>query len=212
MSEMSLDEEVLLKISQGSNTFYALTVKEKAGSNDGVLAALNRLQINRLVEKGKLGPRNSQPYLITEDGFDYIIRAQLDKIRDFDTFAKYCVEYFTLVFGYWKELNELGLGIYIKDSLGGFVKEIYFDVFRDLSLGRVQGYSHQKFIDDLCVRLYLPEMFKTDEELKSIPFNEIVEIRHTKQDIMNFIQKWIQLEKKSILNRLKRLEEVEKTL
>ena len=212
MSDRGLDEEILLRIAQGSNTFYALTVREKAGSNDGVLAALNRLQINRLIEKGKLGPRNSQPYLVTEDGFDYLIRTQVERIHDFNTFAEHCTSHFPLVFGYWEELKKHGLDSYVKDNLESFVEEIYFDVFRDLSLGRLSRYSHLEFIEDMYVRLYLPEMFKTDEGLELIPFREILEFRRSKQDIMNLIRGWITEEKNSSLKRLKRLEQVENNL
>ena len=44
MLENQLETTVLLRISEGVNTFYTLTKKAKVGSNEGVLSTLKRLQ------------------------------------------------------------------------------------------------------------------------------------------------------------------------
>ena len=152
---MSLDEEVLLRIAQGINTFYRLTVKENVGSNDGVLAALERLQDNRLIRKGPVGPRKSQPYLLTEDGFDYVLRF-ISAITDIESFVRASVEYFPHVFKYWDSLGEHELHGWVLDTLRLHIPRIDTMIRGQLLMGERKRFTHDEFINLLYTRIYGP--------------------------------------------------------
>ena len=185
MSERSLDEEVLLRIAQGSNTFYTLTVKEKVGSNDGVLEALERLLNNRLIKMGPKGPRNSQPYLLTEDGFDYVLRF-IDDIRDVDIFVRAGVEYFPLVFKYWKSLGEYDLHGWVLDTLRLQIPRIDIMIYGQLLMGDRERFSHTEFIDLLYSGIYGPWLAEGEWEnfIERIPVDRIAAFLHGNPEIM----------------------------
>jgi len=151
-----------------------------------------------------------KPYILGEDGFDYLIRTHFDEIIDFKTFSKYCNEYFSHVFGYWEELEDCELDIYVINSLRGIINKIYVDVVRELIIGERERYSHQEFVNDLYTRLYLPEMFFDADEISDNIINKILIFRDNKPEILKFLQEWIVEEKSKYYKRIERLEEVEK--
>jgi hypothetical protein len=155
MSRGDLETRILTKIAQGSKTFYALTVKHKVGSNDGVLAALERLTDNGYIEKGPTGSRRSQPYYLKEDGFDVVLR-YLEYIDDFDTFAKTSGRHFPLVFNHWDSLAENGLREWVITTMREQVKKIDAVVMSQLIAGDRSRYSHEEFVNDLTNRIYGP--------------------------------------------------------
>ena len=155
MSDVDLEMRILTNIAQGSNTFYALTVKHRVGSNDGVLAALKRLTEREGIEKGPTGSRRSQPYYLKEDGFDMVLR-YLEYIDDFDIFAKTSGGHFPLVFNYWDSLIENGLREWIIRTMREQVKKIDAIVMSQLIAGDRSRYSHDEFVNDLYNRIYGP--------------------------------------------------------
>jgi hypothetical protein len=165
MSTHRLNKNVLLRISEGVNSFYSLTKTAKVGSNEGVLSALERLQKNGLIEKGKVGSRRIQPYHLTEDGFDIALRF-VDEILDFDSFVNNNKDYFSLVFGYWKCLGEFGLHEWVKKVLKDSVPRIDVQIWGELITGDRSRYSHGEFITDLYLRIYGPW-------LQSVPWENL---------------------------------------
>jgi len=155
MSDVDLEVRILTNIAQGSNTFYALTVKHKVGSNDGVLAVLERLTDKGYIERGPAGSRRSQPYYLKEDGFDVMLR-YLEHITDFDLFAKTSGRHFPLVFKYWDSLIENGLRDWVIRTLREQVKKIDAVVMSQLIAGDRNRYSHDEFVNDLTNRIYGP--------------------------------------------------------
>lgn len=171
MSSGDLDVRVLASIAQGSNTFYAITKKRRVGSNDGVLASLGRLLGRSLIEKGPKGSRGTQPYLLTEDGFDAIIR-YIDYVEDFEAFAKLSRGHFPLVFGYWDSLRRNRLTDWVRETLGGEVRRIDAAVFSQLYSGDRVRYSHEEFVNDLYGRVYGPWNLRGD----SMEFSDVVPV------------------------------------
>ncbi|TFH14169.1 hypothetical protein E4H04_10680, partial [Candidatus Bathyarchaeota archaeon] len=147
MSDLGLEMKVLLNIAQGKNTFYSLTIKEKLGSNEGVLNALGRLVLKKYIEKGPLGVRNSRPYLLMEDGFDVVIR-HIDKINDFDSFVTVSKTYFPLIFNYWDELGEHDLQNWVLSTLTKQTQVIDALIMSQLIAGDRKRYSHDEFVQD----------------------------------------------------------------
>ena len=167
MSTDRLNKNVLLRISEGINSFYALTKKAKVGSNEGVLSTLERLQNSGLIQKGQMGSRRIQPYYLTEDGFDIVLRF-VDEIMDFDSFVKNSREFFPLVFDYWDSLREHGLDEWVKKVLKGSVRRIDVQIWGELYLGDRSRYSHDEFINDLYLRIYGPWISSSPwEEIKN---------------------------------------------
>lgn len=68
----------------------------------------------------------------------------------------------------------------------------------------MKRYSHQRFIEDLYIRLYLPEMFKSVDELRSRA--------RGRPDIKDFILSWLTDEEVFLLDRLRRIEVVKDNL
>lgn len=155
MSEGTLEIRILTRIAQGSNTFYALTVKKRVGSNDGILAALERLTDKRYIGRGPTGSRRSRPYFLMEDGFDVVLRF-LEYIDDFDLFAKASRSHFPLIFDYWDSLVENGLREWVIVTLKEQVKKIDAVVMSQLVAGDRGRYSHSEFVNDLYNRIYGP--------------------------------------------------------
>jgi len=155
MSDVDLELRILTKIAQGSNTFYALTVKHRVGSNDGVLSVLERLMGKGYIERGPSGSRRSQPYYLKEDGFDVVLR-YLDHITDFDLFAKTSRRHFPLVFNYWDSLAENGLREWVVTTMREQVGKIDAVVMSQLIAGDRSRYSHDEFVNDLYNRIYGP--------------------------------------------------------
>lgn len=174
MSTYHLNKNVLLRISEGVNSFYALTKKAKVGSNEGVLSTLERLQSGRLIQKGKMGSRRIQPYYLTEDGFDIVLRF-VDEIMDFDSFVMNTREFFPLVFDYWESLRKHGLDVWVKKVLRGSVRRIDVQIWGELYLGDRLRYSHDAFVNDLYLRIYGPWISDSSwEEIKNnIPLEQI---------------------------------------
>ena len=166
------------------------------------------LQYNLITDFPEEGRR--KPYILGEDGFDYIIQFHFDEIVDLQNFTKTCSKYFPLVYGYWEELQNCELDIYIKDSLRGIIKKIYVDIVRELIIGERERYSHQEFVNDLYTRLYLPEMFFDKDEISDNIIDKILIFRDNKPEILKFLQEWIAEEKSKYYKRIERLEEVEK--
>ena len=158
-------------IAQGSNTFYAITKKRRVGSNEGVLAALGRLLERGLIEKGPKGDRRTQPYLLTEDGFDVVIR-YIDYVDDFESFAKLSQGHFPLVFDYWESLRRNRLTDWVIETLRGEVRRLDAVVFSQLYSGDRVRYSHEEFVNDLYGRVYGPWHPRSDK----MEFSDVVPV------------------------------------
>jgi hypothetical protein len=174
MSDTDLEKKILTRIAQGSNTFYTLKFKEKIGSNDGILNTLERLRIKGLIKKGLKGPRRSQPYVLTEDGFDIVLR-YLEDVNDFDSFVSAGKSYFPLVFCYWSLLEEYGLQEWVINTLKKQVPVIDVKIMSQLIAGDRSRYSHDEFINDLYDLVYGPWLMLDiwDESVSEIPIDEI---------------------------------------
>jgi len=161
-------------IAQGSNTFYALTVKKKVGSNDGVLAALDRLTDKGYVGRGPAGSRKSQPYFLKEDGFDVVLRF-LGFIDDFDLFARTSGSHFPLVFNYWDSLVGNGLREWVIGTIRRHVRKIDAVVMGQLVAGDRSRYSHDEFVNDLYSRIYgpWPVVGDWDAFVREVPIDRI---------------------------------------
>ena len=214
-------ETLLLFANRGPLTGYDLHSKLK-DDGSGMKASTNimsdpywlqvrkkLLDLNFIVEFPEKGRR--KPYIVGEDGFDYLIQNHLDSIHDFDVFAKYCCGYFPMVFGYWNELKEFGLDSYIISNLGRVVGEVYLDVLRDFALGRRRKFSHREFVEALYVRLYVPELFTDVEGLGLVP-EVLYEFRDGRSEIVSFVRQWLVMQKKDLKDILSRLDQVEHTL
>ena len=174
MLENQLETTVLLRISEGVNTFYTLTKKAKVGSNEGVLSTLRRLQKKGFILKGPVGPRRVQPYHLTEDGFDVILRI-VDRILDFNSFVENNRVFFPMVFNYWESLGECGLHNWVKKVLSDSVRRIDVRVWGELSIGERYRYTHDEFINDLYLSIYGPWISPVhwDTLKKEIPIGRI---------------------------------------
>ncbi len=222
LSKLEL-ETLLLLADRGPLTGYDLhSKKSEDGSGEdadtNIMSDVYWLKVRKkLIENNLImdfpeeGRR--KPYIIGEDGFDYLIRTHIDKIYDFDNFTKYCKEYFPLVLGYWEELKDRGFDDYVKGSLRRMIEGIYVDVVRELVRRKRETYTHQEFIEDLYARIYIPEMFlDADEAADNIPIYKIHQFRNSKPEIMNFILEWITEEKNKSIQRIMKLEKVEKNI
>ncbi len=206
-------ETLLLLANRGPLSGYDLHSKKKENrsgedADTNIMSDVYWLKVKKKLVKNKMikefpeeGRR--KPYMLAEDGFDYILRTHIDEICDFEIFAKYYGEYFPLVFGYWGDLKEHGLDDYVVGNLKSMIKEVYVDVDRELELGWRIRYTHQEFIENLYTRIYVPEIFHfTDDVPEDIPVDEIRKFRKSKFDLMNFIQGWKTREKHIALSSL----------
>jgi hypothetical protein len=155
MSVSVLEEKVLIAIAQGSNTFYSLRVKNKVGSNDGIINSLERLTEKGLIVKGPVGPRSVQPYLITKNGFDHVIR-YINEINNIDGFVESTKTHFPLVFKYWDKLDEHDLQEWVINTLREQIPRIDARIMSQLITGERTRYSHEEFISDLYDLVYGP--------------------------------------------------------
>jgi hypothetical protein len=213
-------ETLLLLANRGPLTGYDLHSKKnenRSGENadTNIMSDVYWLKVKKKLVKHhmiKEYPEKGRrkPYILTEDGFDYILRIHIDDISDFDTFADYCRDFFPLVFGYWDDLKEHGLCEYVAGNLKTIIRVVYVDVVRELVLGWRTKYTHQEFIEDLYTRIYVPELYHFEDDTPdAVPFNEIRIFRKSKLDLMNFIQRWKTREKNKANNRIERLEHLE---
>jgi hypothetical protein len=213
-------ETLVLLANRGPLTGYDLHSKKKENrsgedADTNIMSDVYWLKVkkklvkcNVIMEYPEKGRR--KPYILTEDGFDYILQNHIDDIRDFDTFAEHYRDYFPLVFGNWEDLNEHGLSDYVAENLKTIIKVVYVDVIRELVLGWRTMYTHQEFIEDLFARIYVPELFHfTDEVPADLPLNEIRKFRKSKPDLMIFIQRWKNNEMKKAYKIIDRLEKIE---
>jgi hypothetical protein len=155
MSVSVLEKKVLIAIAQGSNTFYSLRVKNKVGSNDGIINSLERLIEKGLIVKGPVGPRRVQPYLITKNGFDHLIR-YMNEINNIGGFVDSTKSHFPLVFKYWDSLGEHGLQEWVINTLREQIGKIDARVMSQLITGERIRYSHEEFVSDLYDLVYGP--------------------------------------------------------
>ena len=221
MSLSKIESETLVLLAnRGPLSGYDLhSKKKKNGSGEdadtNIMSDVYWLKVkkklvlyNMIKEYPEKGRR--KPYVLAEDGFDYILRLHIDDVYDFDTFSEYCSEYFPLVFGYWEDLKEHGLLDYVVGNLKSMIKVVYVDVVREFELGWRNRFTHIEFIENLYTRIYVPELFHFTEEVpKDIPLSEIRKFRKDKKEILKFIQKWKTREKKKAYQLIKRLENIE---
>jgi hypothetical protein len=174
MSVNVLDKKILIAISQGNNTFYALRVKEKIGSNDGILNALERLTKKKLIKKGPKGARRTQPYLLTQDGFDIVIR-YINEIKNIESFVESTKNHFPLVFKYWDKLDKHGLQEWVINTLREQIPRIDARIMSQLITGERTRYSHEEFVSDLYDLVYGPWLTEKiwDEFVGDFPLDRI---------------------------------------
>jgi hypothetical protein len=170
----------------------------------------NLLDLQLITECPEEGRR--KPFILGVDGFDYLVRTQLQKITHFDTFVEVYKMYFPLVFGYWDMLRDAGLVDYVMVNLGRNVEEIYLGLFEDFVRGRILRYSHQEFIEDLYARIYLPELFWSTGELDKVLVSRLFEFRRAEPVIFDFLKAYLVKRKKDLIEKLETIERVEKTL
>ncbi|MFC1804060.1 hypothetical protein ACFL0D_08890 [Thermoproteota archaeon] len=221
LSELERKTLILLA-NHGPLTGYDLSSKKdtdrtgkKASTN--IMSDVHWLKIRKKLVKNKLikefpeeGRR--KPYILDEDGFDIVLRECINKVDDFEIYALYYTEYFPLVLSYWNELKNNRLDSFVKRMLTDVVDEIYLDVVKELVLGKRNRYSHKEFIEDLYVRIYLPEMFIDGDNVPdNIPIYRIRQFRNGTPQIKNFINEWISEEKNNTYKHIQKLEQVEKT-
>lgn len=207
MALSELEEKTLLLLANyGPLAGYDLHSKKRSdGSGEkaktNIMSDVYWLEIRKKLDKMKLIrelPKDGRrkPYKLSEDGFDLVIRSHLDDIHDFDNFAKHHEEYFPLVLGHWKELKKSELDGYVKDNLKKSVKNVYFDVVKELMLKKRERYSHGEFIRDLSARIYIPEIFEDCEEIyDGVTIDKIIQFRDKVSEIKKFKEKWIGEEK-----------------
>ena len=185
MSSYGLDAKVLLRIAEGVNSFYGLTKKERVGSNEGVLSALERLEEKKFIQKGDIGPRNVQPYYVTKDGFDVVLRI-IDGIKNFDSFVENNKEHFPILFNYWESLGKHDLHSWIIHILTNSVREIDTQIQREIILGERQRYSHKEFIDDISSMIYGPWIIteRWEDAKQNIPFDKIMSFLNVNKEII----------------------------
>ncbi len=219
LSKIESDTLVLLA-NHGPLSGYDLHSKKKEnGSGEkadtNIMSDVYWLKVKKKMENNKLikeypeeGRR--KPYKLAEDGFDYILQTHFDEIHDFNIFAENYREYFPLVLGCWEDLKDYGLDDYVVGNLVGMIKGIYVNVFREIMLGWRQRFTHQEFIENLYIRIYVPELFHhTDKIANDIPLTDIRKFRKDNDDIWNFIQRWKTSEIKKTNKIVKRLENIE---
>lgn len=215
-------QTLLLFANQGPLTGYDLHSKknnkgtgEKASSNIMSNAywekIKNKLLKHRLITESPEEGRR-KPYILSVDGFDYVIRILLPGITDFDRFVEIYQKYFPLVFGVWDMLREYDLDNYIKSTLSRKVEVIYLGLYKDLALRRIAGYSHQEFIEDLYMQIYLPELFNGDDELDAMVLGKISEFRKNVPEVKAFVERYLGEQKKGLRERLDKIELLEKSL
>lgn len=185
MSAGGLDINVLAGIAQGENTYYALTKKRMAGSNEGVQAALGRLVNRGLIEEGPAGARRAKPYLLTEDGFDIIIRNS-SYIDDFDSFANLSRNHFPLVFGYWGGIISARLKEWVLETLRKQIRGVDAAVLSQLYAGYRSRYTHEEFVNDLYCRIYgpWPEASNWEEFSGNVPVERLRDFLYKNPEIL----------------------------
>jgi len=72
------ERAIIFSLSEGSKTFYGLTVKEKR-SNGSVLAGIARLEALGLLTKGEKGKRNRIPLCLSSEGKTLVFITQEDE-------------------------------------------------------------------------------------------------------------------------------------
>ena len=220
LSTIELDT-LLLLANLGPLTGYDLHSKKKGDGSGGkadtnIMSDVYWLQVRKklldynLIEEVKEKGRK-KPYKVSVDGFDYLIQNYIDEIHNFDDFVEYCRDYFPLVFGYWRELERLGLDEYVRTSLTSMINEIYLDVIRELALGLRKRFTHKEFIEALYIRLYLPELFYGETGNGSVQYQTIQEFRENQREILEFIKQWINEKRIRLESEIKKLDRVYKT-
>jgi hypothetical protein len=216
-------ETLLLLANRGPLTGYDMHSKKRSDgsgkkADTNIMSEPYWIKLRRKLVKLKMIEKfpeegRRKPYIIGENAFDYLIQDHMDKIYDFENFVKCCEDYFSLVFGFWSDLKAYGLADYVKNSLSGMIYEIYFDIKRDLVLGKRKTYSHEEFIRDLYARIYIPDLFSEPDEIeKNVPFKKIKEFRKKISAIKSFVQERVDVEENEENQKIRRLKRVRMSL
>ena len=191
-----VDQRILFSIAEGGKSFYDFTRKEKIGSNVMVLTSLKRLQnvgSQGLIYQGAIEARGKKPYLLTEDGFDFVLR-DISRILDFNQFVRAYEQHFPFVFNYWDELEKYELQEWVRYILENVMEYIDFRVRNELFTGIISRYSHEEFVTDLLTQIYGPFLIiRNIEEMKEkIPEDKIRRFIREKEVLRQTIEKQTQ--------------------
>jgi hypothetical protein len=124
-----------------------------------------------------------------EDIFDWILRFHVDKIDDYDTFAKNCCLFFPLVFENWSSIKQYGLDLWVKIVLKNVYKYLHLKTIERLSRDIYSRYTHQDFIEDIYSYIFGPSIYVPENAVIKTPKIELKRFITSTPEVRNFILK-----------------------
>jgi hypothetical protein len=135
---------------------------------------------------------NKEPFnqkQFDEDIFDWVLRFHVDKIDDYDIFAKNSCLFFPLVFERWSSIIDHGLDLWVKVVLENVPKYIHLKTIERLSRDINSRYTHQDFIEDIYSFIFGPSLYVPENGVIKTPIIELKRLITSTLEVRNFILK-----------------------
>jgi len=149
---------------------------------------------------------------IKEDIFDWVLRVHVDKIDEFDIFARNCTKHFPLVFNDWNGIKQHGLDIWVKKVLETVIKHIHIKTIEKITTNTITRYTHQDFIEDLYTYIYGPLLFNPNNTKEQISYTKLKKYVNNTPEVKQFIVKRIEKNKYCFEHKQNELESYEKRI